>query len=136
LTGKVLGNPDTTASYALSIYDSTASVDQLVGGVQIAPNANWESKDPKGWKYKDKTGTEGGVQKAQLKTGDAGKSKAQVKAKGLNLTLPAPVSGTEFFDQDPRVTVQLVNDETPTCWTSEFTTAKKNTSEQFKAKSP
>jgi hypothetical protein len=133
-----LGNPDTTATYRLCIYDSTASVDTLVGSVTIDPNPSWQDKDPAGWKYVDVTLAEDGVQKAQLKTGDPDKAKAQVKARSVNLTavLPLPVSATEFFDQDPRVTVQLVNNETPTCWTSEFTTATHNTPAQFKAKSP
>jgi hypothetical protein len=34
------------------------------------------------------------------------------------------------------VIVQLVNDETALCWTSEFTTATKNDGVQFKAKAP
>jgi hypothetical protein len=40
---------------------------------------------------------------------------------------------TEFFDQDPRVTVQLVNDATTTCWSSEFTSST-NSATQYKAK--
>jgi hypothetical protein len=131
-----LGDPDTTATYTLCVYDTTLAVESLVASIRVEPNAGWQSKDPKGWKYKDKTGAENGVQKVQLKTGDAGKSKAQVKAKGAAIPMPQPFSGTEFFDQDTEVIVQLVNDQTATCWTSEFTTAKKNEVDQFKAKAP
>jgi hypothetical protein len=48
--------------------------------------------------------------------------------------MPPPASATEFFDQDTRVTVQLHNNQTSTCWNSEFTTATKNDGTQYKAK--
>ena len=48
--------------------------------------------------------------------------------------MPAPHGATELFDQDPRVTVQLRNNETSTCWTSEFTSGAKNDGGQYKAK--
>jgi len=131
-----LGDPDTTAVYSLCIYDTTGGIESLVGFVRVDPNANWVTKDPKGWQYKDTTGAEDGVQKVQLKTGAAGKSKAQLRAKGTALGLPTPFSGTEIFNQDTKVIVQLVNNQNATCWTSEFTTAKTNTLEQFKATAP
>ena len=96
----------------------------------------WQDKNPKGFNYKDKAGTADGVQKGQLKTGAAGKPKAQIKAKGSNLPTPVPISASGFFDQDTTVTVQLVNDETATCLESVFTSFKKNTGDQFKAKAP
>ena len=43
---------------------------------------------------------------------------------------------TAFFKQDAKVTVQLVNNQTATCWTSEFTSAKTNDGVQFKATAP
>ena len=94
------------------------------------------TKDPKGFAYKDKAGTEDGVTKMQLNTGAAGKSKVQVVAKGTSIPMPTPISMTEFFDQDTEVIVQLINDETSTCWTSAFTTNTKNDGVQFKAKAP
>jgi hypothetical protein len=45
-------------------------------------------------------------------------------------------SATETFDQDTKVTVQLINSDMPTCWTSEFTSASKNDALLFKAKAP
>ena len=67
---------------------------------------------------------------------DVNKAKALLKAKGVNVPMPAPFSGTEFFDQDTTVTAQLFNSDTGTCWTTEFTAAKKNKVDRFKAKSP
>jgi hypothetical protein len=128
----MLGDPVTMRAYTLCIYDETAGV----RSVTIDPSASWDDKDPKGFNYKDKNGAEDGVTKASLRAGAAGKSAASVAARGVNVPMPAPLSMTEFFDIDTAVTVQLVNDETSLCWTSEFTAASKNTAEQFKAKAP
>jgi hypothetical protein len=132
----VLGDPVASRAYSLCIYDETMGTPSLVATLTINPNMSWDSKDPKGFNYKDKSGAEDGVQKAALKTGGPAKTKISVSAKGSNTAMPAPLSGTEFFDLDTTVTVQLVNDETATCWTSEFTAAKTNTAEQFKAGAP
>ena len=132
----VLGNPATTRAYSLCIYDETGGVPALVGTITIDPNANWEDKSPKGFSYKDKTGTEDGVTKASLKPGATTKSSVSVSAKGTAIPMPLHYSLTEIFNVDTAVTVQLVNDETSLCWTSEFTTVKANTAEQFKASAP
>jgi hypothetical protein len=71
-----------------------------------------------------------GAQKALLKTGDAGRAKALVKAKGTNVPdtlapeLPLPV------------TTQLINDENGTCFEAVFGMPHviKNDLRQFKAK--
>ena len=47
--------------------------------------------------------------------------------------MPAPFSSSEYFNLDGAVTVQLVNDETAACWSSEFTAATRNDAQQFKA---
>jgi hypothetical protein len=130
-----LGDPAATTSWTLCIYDSTLDVPFLTGSVTVGPSASlWTSSDPKGWKYKDKAGSQDGVTGVQLKTGVAGKPKAQVKAAGTNLPLPAPVDMTSFFDQSSTVTVQLVKDGGP-CWTSQFDAGdtKLNTPARFKA---
>jgi hypothetical protein len=80
--------------------------------------------------------TSDGVTKGKLKTGTDGRSQAQVMAKGANIPMPTPISGTEFFDQDAKVISQRVNDQTANRWQSELTTAQKNTAAQFKAKLP
>ncbi len=132
-----LGDPLATTAYALCVYDGVDGTPELVAEALVDPNPGWKSKDPKGWQYKDKTGAEDGIVKVTLKTGPAEKSKLQLQGKGASLPLPAPVDASEFFDQDPAVTVQLVNDE-GTCWTSTFFVSgtKKNDPGQFKAKAP
>ena len=66
----------------------------------------------------------------------AGKSAVSLTAKGLAAPLPMPVSAEKYFAIDSRVVVQLFNDETPQCWSSEFTSASKNSPTQFSAKLP
>jgi hypothetical protein len=129
-----IGTPETTRQYTLCVYDRTAGMPELAGEVTIDPNSNWAANAPKGYKYLDKTGAEAGVQKAQFKTGAAGKTKVQISAKGANIPMPVPLSVSEFFDIDTSLTVQLINNETATCWTTDFTSAIKNDGIQFKAK--
>ena len=132
-----LGDPQTTTAYTLCVYDETADVGSLATSLTIPADAvKWQNKDPKGLQYKDKGGTGDGVTKIKLKTGVGGKTKAQVQAKGANLPVLTAFSATEFFDQDTKVRVQLLNSANQTCWQSDFTTAKKNTDTLFKAKAP
>jgi cysteine-rich repeat protein len=130
-----LGAPSTTSEYALCVYDTSSGTPDLVSSLVIPPNAFWQPKK-NGFKYKDKTLTNDGVQKITLKIGSAGKAKADLKAKGVNLPTPAPFGPSQFFEQDPSVTVQLINSD-GTCLTSEFTgPANKNDGQQFKDKAP
>ena len=63
-----------------------------------------------------------------LGAGVAGKTKAQFQAKGVNLTVPTPVSGTQYFAMDPHVVAQLVGSN-GLCLTSVFPDASKNDGE-------
>jgi hypothetical protein len=129
------GNPDTTTSYTLCVYDSTGGENSLATVLEVAPNGAWLNKDPKGWLYKDKLLLEDGVKQIKLRPGAVdGKSRARLKARGVNLPLPAAVGAT-FFAQDPQVSLQLHNSE-GRCWTSVFTTNRSSTPEKFKAKVP
>jgi hypothetical protein len=98
----------------------------------------WQAVSNKGWTYRNKAGNGDGITKARLKGGAAGKPQVQVQAKGTNLPMPAPVSGTEFFDQDPAVIVQLHSSSPVNCWSSTFDdqSTKKNDGVQFKATTP
>ena len=126
---------DVSHPLTVCVYDSIGGVDFLATALEIAPGTKWTSQAPKGFKYKDPARLSGGVLRAQLRAGPIGKTKAFLVASGGNLLLPAP-AGATFFEQSPRVTVQLRNDETGTCWGSEFTTNTKNRPDLFKAKTP
>jgi cysteine-rich repeat protein len=122
-----LGTPTGTTAYTLCVYSGTS---EALAVTIPDSSTKWHILGAnKGYKYKDPSGAADGIQKALLKAGAAGKAKAQLKGKGTNLpgvTLPftAPV------------TAQLVNSENSICYTTGFATFKKNTSSQFKAKSP
>ncbi len=130
-----VGSPVTETTYTLCIYDSTGDIDSLATSLTVAPGASWEDKAPKGAKYKDKTGGSDGVTGAQLKPHVEGKTKVKLKAKGTSIPMPVPIAGDEFFDLDTTVTAQLLN-RNGICWTAEFTEAKKNTGDKFKASAP
>ncbi len=93
-----------------------------------------KDKAPAGWKYLDETGQADGVQNFQLRAGMPEKARARMKARSSTASWPVPASATEFFDVDTELIVQLVNSETPTCWSNTFSTATKNTGAQLKAK--
>ncbi len=128
------GDLASTTDYALCVYDGSGGLATLRMEVAVGPGSSWESKDPKGWKYKDKTGAANGVTKALLKPGSAGKASIKIGGKGTNLPMPTQVGGGKFFDSAPNVIVQLVNTE-GRCWSSEFTTPTKNETDKFQAKS-
>ncbi len=132
-----LGAPDATTTYELCVFDRTDDVafSIFASSVVVAPSALWRSKGSKGWDYKDKEGTAAGVEKMQLRTGAAGKTKVKLQAGGTNLALPAPFNGNSYLDKDRSVTVELLSSD-GSCWTSTFSRALKNTVDQFKAKAP
>lgn len=116
-----LGDPLASTEYLLCVYDSTSGIFSLSTSLLVPPGIAWTNKDPKGWQYKDSSGTHDGVQKIKLKPGDSSRSSVQLKARGASLPLPAPASETRFFDQDPGVIVELHKQSgsgPSTCWTS------------------
>ncbi|MFN2426053.1 MAG: M12 family metallo-peptidase [Candidatus Binatia bacterium] len=130
-----LFDPSLTTDYALCIYDATGDVTTLAASLSLpGGNPNWSNRSPKGWKWSDRNGTVGGLTKLDLRTGIAGKSKVKLRAGGTNLSLPGPQAGSEYFDQDSSVIVQLLAGE-DSCWTSTFVPAdtSRSTTTLFKA---
>ena len=105
-------------------------------GATVGSGSMWSALGSTGWGYKNSAGNAAGITKLSLKSGATGKSKVQVKGAGMSLPLPAPISGTEFFDQDTAVIVQLYSSSPANCWSSTFTAAKKNDGTQFKTTAP
>jgi cysteine-rich repeat protein len=127
-----LGTPTVDTHYTLCVYDTASSLSSLRTSVDIAPSDLWKSKDLL-LQYKDKLAGSDGVFKAQLKAGEAGRTKVKLGAAGANLALPAP-AGASYFRQEPSVIVQLVGGADK-CWTSQFavTDMSSNDSAGFKA---
>jgi len=132
-----LGTPDVTTAYALCIYDVMAGLPTLATSVDVGPGALWQSRDPRGWNYRDRSAAFDGILKVRLKTGVDGKTKAQMKGSGASLPLPAPSGAASYFEQNPSVVVQLQN-SVGTCWSSEFPAAgtSSNTPTRFDASAP
>lgn len=130
-----LGTPTVDTTYSLCVYDNIAGAASLASRLDIAAGAGWQDKGNGRLYYKDKTGLFDGVYKATLRSGDAGKARAQIKAKGANFPTPSPVTPSAMFSQDPDVTVQLHNGK-GVCWTSSFQPADTSKSDEsvFKAK--
>lgn len=130
-----LGSPNWNTDYALCVYDSSGGQASLATSLELPANAFWIYKGARGWVYKDSSAYTAGIQRLLFKTGSAGRAKALLKAKGENLPMPERAEATRMFSMDPNVTVQVVNDEGH-CWTSEFSTARRNNATKFKAKAP
>ncbi len=130
-----LGAPETDTAYALCLYDTTTSNPSLAMRIDVAPGESWSSKAPKGFNYQDRDGASDGAQKIQLKTGEAGRTKASLKAGGVNLPEITTPDATVMFTQQPSVIAQLVGTN-GICLTSEFDaeSTKENTVAQFQAK--
>jgi len=102
--------------------------------VQLGPNALWQQKNQKRLEYNDKALSRDGIRKMQLTADVEGRAKMLMTARGVSLPMPAQATPFQFFVQDPRVTVQLLNDE-GMCWTTDFTVPETthNKAGRFKA---
>lgn len=115
-----LGDPSLDTRYTFCVYDTTGGVGSLATSLSIpGASAGWKSKGSKGWNYSDSSASQDGIKKLQLKPGAAGKTKVKMSGLGASLPLPSPFSGSEMFNEDPSVTVQLLNTDGE-CWTSAF----------------
>jgi hypothetical protein len=133
------GDPTISTDYALCIYDRSAGAATLVqaatapaGGVCGGVGC-WKRLS-RGFRYKNVFGSDDGVTQLLLKEGPNDNAKFLLKGKGINLALAAPFSDDELLDQDPSVTVQLVN-TAGSCWQATFTVpADSNEPGRFKDK--
>ena len=120
----VFGNPTVGTEHTLCIYENGS----FSAEVTVPAGASWSAKGSKGFKYKDKTATD--IQKALLKAGAVGTpapTGLRFNGKGAGLpSLALPLA-------EP-LTVQIINNSNASCFSAEFTTAKKNDQEQYKAK--
>jgi Thrombospondin type 3 repeat len=122
------GNPLQMADYALCLYTGPQHA-PLTHTTVPHDAGKWSALSDRGYRYKDRAGSAAGITKILLKGGDAGKSLAQVKGKGLNLPDPT------FTNLPLPVTAQLVNTQTNTCLEATYQAAdvKKNDAGRFKA---
>ena len=128
------GDPQTSTDYELCIFDETTNTPSLVfsaeapaGGI-CRNNACWRTLGSNGYRYQDPDRTPDGIQTIILRAGEEGRARASVTGRGLNLLLPSLP-----LDQDSTVTAQLRN-SIGECWESEYSTALRNSSTQFRAR--
>jgi hypothetical protein len=131
-----LGDPTSTATYTLCIYDqvngvSTLKLSALVPPGGICDGAPCWSQTSRGFKYFDPDALQDGIKQLVLKRGATGKAKIIVKGKGATLNTPDLP-----FAQDTQVIVQLKNTAgAGRCWEGRYgAPPKKNGDEQFKDK--
>jgi cysteine-rich repeat protein len=124
------GVPTATTQHALCIYGGSPS-DLVARYVVDADAMSWSALGAQGYKYKEPSGSAGGITKVLLKGNAENRSKCLVKGAGDGLydfdltSLVAPI------------TVQLVNDTTSACFESTFNQSdlvKFNDPVRFKAK--
>ena len=117
-------DPTATALYAFCVYEDGA----LSSDAVLAPSgALWAPISTKGFKYKDKAGTQSSITKVLLKGSADPRVKVLVKGKGASV--PAPVPSLTL-----PVVVQLINSDTGICWEATYATFLKNQTGIFKAK--
>jgi hypothetical protein len=132
------GTPLSSTDYALCIYDRSGGVPTLQ--VASAPAGGTCGNAPcwkalaRGFRYKNRDGSDDGVQSILLKAGQSNRAKFLVKGKGAKLDMAAPI-GAQLLAQDPAVTVQLVN-SLGFCWEATFSApAQRNQTSRFSDKS-
>jgi len=131
-----LGDPVTTDSYELCVYNGTTQVSfgRADAGKDCGkpgePKPCWKATR-NGFKFKDKSGEPTGTTGLGLKGSDKpGKAKITVKAKGANLQMP------DLTGLGPQITAQLHNKTSGLCFEANFTAPyKKQDATQLKAKS-
>lgn len=126
------GNPLSSASYALCIYDDNS----LKVEARVGPSGSlWSAQSTKGYVYKDKEALTDGIKNVKLMGGATDNSKLQVMGKGAGLPPLVPLSTTRFLANTIAVVAQFreVNGD---CYETSFTATneKKNDGQTFKAK--
>lgn len=129
--------------FAVCVYDSVAGVPTLsiagrvAGGGTCAGKPCWKaigSTPVKGYRFKDRTLAQSGVQSLVLRGGKPGADKIASNGRGATLPLPAPATASRYFRHEGDVVVQLVSDDGD-CWESRFDAAdvRVNDPDSYKA---
>jgi len=117
-TADDLGNPTLAVGYDLCVFAVTDADTTVLLDATLPAGSGWADLNGKGYKFGDK-GAVSGVSKAQLKAGEAGKSKVGVSGKGANLD-----DGVLPLDADLQsILVQLSGGNHDLCFESEFAAA-------------
>jgi hypothetical protein len=132
------GDPATTDDYAFCVFETQLSAVQTLVDATLAAGATCGGGDcwtplgnppaARGWRYRDATRTQGGLEKIVMKPGEDGRARIVAKGRGTNLGLPTPLG------IDLPVLVQLQRDG-GACWEASYATPIMETDTRFRAKS-
>lgn len=129
-----LGDPRAATNYSVCLYDSSTGLPALIwqrtlspGGLCSTKKACW-AKTARGYQFRSRDGGQGGVTSLRINSGTAGRASITVRAATANLVLPSLP-----LEQNPEVIFQLVNDRQ--CWEARYSTATRNLSTEFRARS-
>ncbi len=132
----LFGDPLSSTTYTMCIYDETAGSPSLVLEAMVPPGGTCAGKPcwkttRRGFKYRDRDLTNSGIKVVNLKSGAAGKAKIIVKGKGPNLNLPSLP-----LNQDQQVIAQIKNNiNAGECWEARFSAPPRtNDATKFKDK--
>ena len=131
-----LGDPLTTSEYTVCLYETVATISDMTFEEDIeaagecgAGRPCWKARAD-GFRYIDKPLVRGGTRKLDVRPGPVGKAKFSWKGRGPQLGPPSLP-----FDAAAKVTMQLHNLETSTCWQAEFSSPKRNEADRYDARS-
>jgi hypothetical protein len=131
-TQSSFGDPTTTTSYSLCVYDG----DALKLEANVEPSATlWTRAGSTGYRYENPSPKEG-ITAIKEQSGPDAAVAISVKGRGESLALPdAAVAGASYFDPANRVTVQW-RVQGGACWSTTFAPANvlTNDGETYSAK--
>jgi len=132
------GDPATADDYTLCVFETQFVVEWALVDATLPAGATCGGGDcwtplgippgARGWRYRDATRSQGGLEKMLLRPGADGQARIVVKGSGPNIGLPTPLG------VDLPVVVQLQRDG-GACWGASYTTPSIRTDTRFKAKS-
>jgi hypothetical protein len=122
------GDPLTATTYGLCVYDEADGNPMLLMDVVASAGSSWV-QTATGFKYTNKRPTGNQLQQVTLRAGASGKAKISASGKGDGLPMPELP-----LEQGPTVIAQFQNGA-GTCWEADYSSATKNSSTLFKAKS-
>jgi len=122
------GDPSQSSEFDLCLFDERADVPTLATQIRIPSGGGWSSTSTR-HRYRDGSSSQSGLSKILLRgSSTPGRTKVKIAAQGPNA--PTPILPLAM---DSQVVVQLVGSRA--CWEARFSTATRNQSDSFRARS-